>query len=217
MKGKKELTTNNNENNILQFLIKQNIDKINTIKVVEVIAVYDDSVDIKPCVNFLNGDLEAVEPNIVFNIPFFTYQCGSKAIKIKPVVSDWGLALINDTNISKIKNTKQRANPDNFRKFSLADSVYIGSFIKKTIPTEYIDITENGIDIATSGSININSTGTANITASSLNINNDVSITGNLSVSGTATASDCISGSISGKTHIHGNVASGTSTTGTPQ
>lgn len=217
MKGKKELTTNNNENNILQFLIKQNIDKINTIKVVEVIAVYDDSVDIKPCVNFLNGDLESVEPNIVFNIPYFTYQCGSKAIKIKPVIGDWGLALINDTNISKIKNTKQRANPDNLRKFSLADSVYIGSFIKKTAPTEYIDITENGIDIITTGTININSTGATNITASNMTINNDVSINGNLTITGTATASDCISGTISGKSHIHGNVASGTSTTGTPQ
>lgn len=217
MKGKKDLTTNNNENNVLQFLIKQNIEKINTIKVVEVVEVYADSVDIKPCVNFLNGDLESVEPNIVFNIPYFTYQCGSKAIKIEPVVGDWGLALINDTNINKIKNTKERANPDNLRKFSLADACYIGSFIKKQTATELIEIKENSIDIKTTGTININSTGATNITASNMTINNNVLINGNLTITGTATASDCISGTISGKTHIHGNVASGTSTTGIPQ
>lgn len=217
MKGRKELTTNNNQNNILSFLIKQNIEKINTLKIVEVVEVYDDSVDIKPCLNFLDGDLNPVEPNTVFNIPFFTYQCGTKAVKIQPEVADWGIALICDSNITKIKNTQKRGNPDNLRKFNLADSVYLGSFIKKQVPTEYIDITNNGITINSTSDINITSTNKVNISALECDINCNTVIQGNLVVSGTATASDCISGEISGKTHIHGGVVSGPSTTGEPQ
>lgn len=157
MKGNKELTTANNENNTLQFIIQQSLLKLNTVKVVEVVEVYDDTVDVKPCLNFLNGDLNMVEPNIVFSIPFFTYQCGIKAFKIKPVVGDWGCLLVCDKDISKIKKTKARANPDTLRRFNLGDGLYIGSFINKRPATEYIEITESTININSSSTVNINS------------------------------------------------------------
>jgi hypothetical protein len=47
--------------------------------------------------------------------------------------------------------------------------------------------------------------------------NTPVSITGNLSVTGTITSdTDCVSAGISGKTHVHSGVQSGSSNTGTP-
>ena len=69
---------------------------------------------------------------------------------------------------------------------------------------------------------NINKTLTAEIkesatvTCPNSTVNGNVSINGNLSVSGTSTAADHLSGGISGKSHKHGGVQSGSSATSTP-
>ena len=50
-----------------------------------------------------------------------------------------------------------------------------------------------------------------------IELKGDVIINGKLTVSGTSTAEDHLSGSISGKDHTHGGVQSGSSQTGTPE
>ena len=63
---------------------------------------------------------------------------------------------------------------------------------------------------ATSGSVSVDST-------DNIKLNQNTDISGDLDVSGDSTANDHISGTISGKTHTHGGVESGASSTTGPQ
>lgn len=165
MRGRKDLNTNNNENNAINFIISQNIAKINTNILVEVLKVYDDYVDVKPLINLLDGENNGVEHSTIHKIPFFTYQSGSNAVVITPEIGDYGLCAISKNDISKLKNSKQRSNPNTRRQFSISDGLYLGSFIKKSTPTNFVEIKDGQIDIQGTGDININcSNATVNAT-----------------------------------------------------
>ncbi len=167
----RKYTTDNNELNLLSFIIKNNISSlVRTAFLVEVINVDKDNnmVDVLPLIN--------LESNIIYNIPYFIYQCGSNAVYLTPEKGDYELCIVADRDISKLKNTKKRSNPNSHRVFDVRDSLYIGSFInnnKETLKNSIILSKDNGITISSdNSSITIDNNNNITITANSnVNIN----------------------------------------------
>lgn len=113
--------------------------------------------------------------------------------------------------------------------------------IANSITGDFILLKEDGIEIFTNGNSNVTVSGDSDITvsgfanvnvnlSSNITVNGDVNlvalktsikgnvnIDGNLNITGTSTASDHISGGISGNSHVHGGVTTGGSTTLVPQ
>jgi hypothetical protein len=66
--------------------------------------------------------------------------------------------------------------------------------------------------------VNINADGTVTIDATTVNVNANLEVTGDINATGTVTGdTDVVSGAISLKTHTHGGVQGGSSSTGVPE
>ncbi len=169
----KKYTTDNNEVNLLSFIIKNNISSlVRTAFLVEVINVDRDNntVDVLPLIN--------LESNIIYNIPYFIYQCGSNTVYLTPEKGDYGLCIVADRDISKLKNTKKRSNPNSYRMFDVRDSLYLGSFLKENNNNNNKEILKNSIILDKDIGITISSDNSS-IT---IDNNNNITITANSNV-----------------------------------
>lgn len=145
--------------NVINFLIKQALGRVHTVKMVKVMAVNNfgavspvGMLDAMAQVNQQDGGGVAQEHGTTFNLPYVRIQGGKNAIIIDPVVGDMGLALICDRDSSSVKTSKAQGNPGSFRRFDMADGVYLGGILNGT-PTQYLryvqndDGTPNGIEL----------------------------------------------------------------------
>lgn len=111
-------------------------------------------VGVQPMVHEVDGAGNPTPHGIINNIPAFRLQGGTSAIIIDPVVGDIGILACASSDISAVKNNKAPSNPGSFRTFDPADGMFIGGFLNAA-PTQYIQITEDGINIVFPGGINI--------------------------------------------------------------
>lgn len=148
----------------LQFqnVIKSMIGGIHTCIMVEVVSIENKdqvgsigSCSIRPMVKLIDGSNNAYERGIVQNVPYFRFQGGANAVICDPKVGDIGLALFNERDISMVKRNKTASPPNTKRQYDLNDAVYLGGFLNGT-PTQYIQFVENGINIKSTGDVNIN-------------------------------------------------------------
>lgn len=65
------------------------------------------------------------------------------------------MALFCERDISIVVRTKAKAAPNTKRQFNLSDALYLGSYLSDT-PSQYIHFKESGMDIKTTGDVNIN-------------------------------------------------------------
>lgn len=222
--------------NSLYFAIWQQLAQVNTLELAVVMAVNaDNSVDVKPLLNALNPDDEAVEPAVIYNIPYLRLQAGANAVKIIPQVGDMGLIGYCQRDISSVISSKGQANLQSNRKFSNSDAVYITSVASlATQPVRYLEINDSAITI--NGDVPLNVTATQATVNAPTTINGDTTINGNLSVNGDTEVDgkvaatkeittdtevkamiDVKAATISLLTHTHPGVTPGNGTTGTPQ
>lgn len=145
-----------------QKVIQSLIGKMHTISIVEVMAVHNvDSAtqvgycSIRPMTMLIDGSNNAYERGTVENVPYFRFQGGTNAIICDPKVGDIGLGLFCERDISMVKRNKTQSPPNTKRQYDLNDAVYLGGFLKGT-PTQYIQFLESGINIKTTGDVNIN-------------------------------------------------------------
>jgi hypothetical protein len=171
------------------FLIWSILKSISGAKLVEVISCTNSGgvspvgfVNVRPLVNQLDGYGNAVPHGQIFNLPFFRVQGGTNAVICDPAPGDIGLAIVEDRDISAVKNTKAQANPGSRRAFDLSDGLFIGGFLNGT-PTQYVQFSSSGITIVTPGDVNIQAAGNINATAQG---NASVSAQGTATISGTA-------------------------------
>lgn len=204
--------TTSSDYNSFTFGIWQLLAQVNTLELAVVIAVNEDnSLDVKPLLNALTPDNEAVEPAIIYSVPYLRLQAGANAIKIKPQVGDMGLIGYCQRDMSGVISNKGQANPQSNRKFSNSDAVYICSVANLAIqPVRYLEINDN--QMAINGDVPLNITATEATVNAPTTINGDVTVNGNITASGDVTA-----GSISLKNHPHGGVTPGDGLTGAPQ
>ena len=136
--------------NELQFVIRQRLADIQTALPVEIVAVKDGFVDVKPIVQQLSADGSVIDHGVIYNIPYFRLQGGVNGIIIDPAVGDIGLCVFCSRDISGVKNARKNAPPSSRRMHSFSDGVYIGGILNDA-PTRKIVFDDSGIDVIPSG------------------------------------------------------------------
>lgn len=132
--------------NVMNFLIRMVLNRINTCTLVSVQkAPYDQNgnplneqlgnvagygfVDVQPLVNLVDGAGNPTQHAIVYGVPFLRLQGGSGAFIADPAVGDIGICVFADHDISSVKANQAQANPGSFRRFSMPDGLYIGGVL----------------------------------------------------------------------------------------
>lgn len=182
----------------LEFIIQQITGRMATVTICKVVAVGDGSgsvgpvgmVDVQPMVQQMTGQGTALDHGIIHNVPFSRFQGGASAILIDPQVGDIGIALFASHDITKVKSTKDVALPGSRRRYDWGDALYIGGILNGT-PEQYIWFDS-------SGDVHIKP-------ASTVYVDGDVVVTGEVTASGIALS-----------THTHGGVQTGSGDTGGP-
>lgn len=146
-----------------QAVVSSLMGKNRTIMLAEVVSIEQGITDVsavgflsvRPMVFMIDGSNNNYERGVISKVPFFRLQCGSNAIVMNPQVGDIGLIACCDRDISMVKRTKKQAAPNSRRQFSINDALYIGGFLNGA-PQQYIHFLNNGINIKTTGNVNIN-------------------------------------------------------------
>ena len=198
------------EFNQLSFVVQQIMNKANHATLVQVVGVAAGNigpvgtVNVTPLVNMVDGQGNAIPHGIIYTLPYLRLQGGQNAIIIDPQVNDIGLCVFADQDISTVKATLAAAIPATHRRNDWADGLYIGGMLNGT-PTQYIEFSNTGINVVTpgdlvmsvSGNMTANVTGTATVTAPTVDINASsaanvttptMTVNGNLTVTGTVSA-----------------------------
>jgi len=122
--------------NATTFMIKQIVARINTATLVQVKSVTNSggvspvgSVDVLPLVNQVDGAGNPTEHVTVYGLPYVRIQGGTNAVIIDPKVGDIGVAVFASRDISTVKNAKKQSNPGSYRRFNMADGLYIGGVL----------------------------------------------------------------------------------------
>lgn len=185
----------------LSFVIQQALARVRTMIVVQVKSVTNDGgispagfVSVQPLVNMLDGAGISTPHGTIYNLPYTRIQGGTNAIIIDPQIGDIGWAAIADRDISAVKASKSVSNPGSFRRFDLADGVYIGGILNGT-PVQHIQFTSTGITVMSPTQIKIS--------APAILLDGAVTTTGK--VNGVNLA-----------THIHSGVVAGGADSGPP-
>ena len=137
--------------NVIRFIVSQMFGTISTVRLVKVTAVHPGAgnppamgtVDVQPLVNMIDGNSNATEHKVVNGIPVVRLAAGSNAFVIDPVVGDIGLLLVCDRDISAVKENKDLSNPSSFRKFNMADGIYLGGILGDA-PGRYFQFKSDG-------------------------------------------------------------------------
>jgi hypothetical protein len=116
------------------------------------------TVDVQPLINQQDLLGNQVPHGVVFGMPCFRLQSGLGAVILDPVAGDIGMAVICDRDISAVKATGKASPPGSYREQSWSDGCYFGSFLGGA-PTQYVQITQSGINIVSNGIISLSAGG----------------------------------------------------------
>ena len=198
---------------------------------------------ITPAINSIGTDGEPLQrANIT--LPVHVFGGGGIVISTPLKAGDTGWIIACDRDITLFKQSLKVSNPNTYRTHKFAFGFFLpdkvkgftvqsgdeNSFLIQTLDgSTRIALSDGLVKIKTGGDIDAECT---NLTIKSTKckitseveiegdtkITGDVSVTGDIDATGTITGTtDVIAGAISGKTHVHGGVSSGPSTTGQPQ
>ena len=145
------------------YIINNLIANIHTMMPVKILSVTvpPDSLapigrcEVLPLVQQIDGSNNVYPMGKIINVPYLRVQGGANAIVIDPQVGDVGLCGFCERDISIVKRTGELSAPDTRRKFDINSAVYMFTMMSGT-PTQYIHFKSSGIDIKTTGDLNIN-------------------------------------------------------------
>ena len=215
LQGAASPSASSGEFNALHFFVTRLLGRINTATLVRVISCTNDgglspvgTVDVQPIVHQVAATGQLVPQPQVYELPYFRIQGGASAIIIDPTPGDIGIAIFADHDITTMKNTGQAAAPGSFRRFDMADGMYMGGFVNG-MPNQYVQFLPDG------GGINMVSPTKFTAEAPQIYLIGQVNQSG-----GTLTAAEDVlvgPSSLSVVNHDHGGVQTGTGTTGVMQ
>lgn len=151
--GYGQLTPNDtaSEMSVISFICKQMMAQMETMRLVQVKAVHGNgetdtagTVDVLPLVNQIDGRGNSTAHGTVYGIPWWRLQGGKNAVICDPVVGDIGYVSVSSRDISSVKATRKQSNPGSYRRFDLADGVYVGGVLN-VAPDQYVVFTETGV------------------------------------------------------------------------
>ena len=208
--GQIEPSSNWGQFNNLSFIIGQLLGRMQTCTLVQVTAVSDTdelspvgTVTILPLVNQVGASGNAVPLAPIANVPYFRLQGGSSAIVMLPKVGDIGIAVFASRDISTVKNAKVQSNPGSNRQYSFADAIYIGGILNST-PDQYLQFLANSINTVSSGTVSTEAED-IQLTSTTLEIDAQTTIAGDIDVTGATTLNGALS--VSGVSTLNGNVS----------
>ena len=145
------------------YIINNLIANIHTMMPVKILSVTipPDSLapigrcEVLPLVQQIDGSNNVYPMGKIINVPYLRVQGGKNAIVIDPQVGDVGLCGFCERDISIVKRTGELSAPDTRRKYDINSAVYMFTMMSGT-PTQYIHFKTSGIDIKTTGDLNIN-------------------------------------------------------------
>lgn len=168
--------------NALTFLIRQILSQVSTATLVVVKACTNSGglspvglVDVHPLVNQLAGNGSPTPHGTIYQVPYMRLQGGTNAVILDPQVGDIGICLFADHDISSVVVNKAQANPGSFRRFDMADGLYIGGVLNG-VPAQYVQFSASGVAIVSPTQITM--------TAPVVDINGTTNINGAVNQSG---------------------------------
>ena len=146
-----------------KFIIQQLISNVHTMIPVEVVSVSVPTgtlapigrCSVRPLVQQVDGNNNVYGRGEIINVPYLRVQGGKNAVVLDPVVGDVGLCGFCERDISMVKRTGAEAAPNTRRQYSLNDAVYMFTMMSGT-PEQFVHFKDSGIDIKSTGDININ-------------------------------------------------------------
>jgi hypothetical protein len=144
-----------NETTTVAFICRQIVSRLNTMKLVKVVAVYPGqgsppatgTVDVQPLVSQIDGSGYATPHGKVSGLPYWAPQFGKWGIVAQPAVGDVGYVVCGDRDGSNVvRNAGSVAgpyNPGSRRQYDLADGVYMGGCLNAA-PTQYLWLNPDG-------------------------------------------------------------------------
>ena len=159
--------------NLLSKIFDKMLGEASFIELVQVTAVDGLTCTVKPLLAKRDAVGNKVATIEVSGIPFMRLQMGVSAVLMNPKVGDKGLLLCCDRDISNILATGQESMVATGFTHVKKDGIYLGGVgLLGATPTEYIEFTGTGINMVSTGTININ--GVQITSAGSLIFNNGV-------------------------------------------
>lgn len=200
--------------NVTAFIIRQMMAKMVTTKLVRVQAVNSNgevaaapTVDVLPLVNQVDGNNNATPHGTVHGLPVFRLQGGPCAFILDPQVGDVGYVVAADRDISNAKaNPGKQVTPGSFRKFDLADGIYVGGVLNAA-PTCYVLFKADGHFKIVDVSGNVLET-----SASGFAITGNLAVTGNITATGEVVRNQGAPSQVSLGTHLHTSGGAGSPT-----
>ncbi len=201
-------TDTSSDHNVIAFIVRQMIAKLETTKLVKVVAVHGGgsgavppTVDVLPLVSQIDGFNNAVPHGTVYGLPVMRLQGGRCAIVVDPVVGDVGYVAVADRDISNAKaDPGEQVTPGSNRKFDLADGIYVGGILNGA-PDTFILLRQDGSFAMLDAHGNVLETSASGF-----------AITGNLTVSGDITSGFGTPAAVRLRTHVHTSAAAGSPT-----
>lgn len=149
--GQQEPNDSSDQFAAIAFLVRQMIARLDTMKIVQVKAVHGGAgaieaagtVDVLPLVNQVDGSGNATPHGTVYGVPWWRLQGGSSAVVCDPEVGDIGFVSVADRDVSAVKATRKQSNPGSFRRYNVADGVYVGGCLN-VAPDQYLVFTAAG-------------------------------------------------------------------------
>ena len=146
-----------------KYIIESLISNIHTMIPVKILSVSvpadtlapNGRCEVQPLVQQIDGSNNTYDLGKIINVPYLRVQGGSNAIVIDPQVGDVGLCGFCERDISIVKRTGDLSAPDTRRKYDINSAVYMFTMMSGA-PTQYIHFKSSGIDIKTTGDLNIN-------------------------------------------------------------
>lgn len=135
---------------------KNNAMNINCLMMCEVVAVNENSYNVKALSLYLSTNNTAIDVPTSFNVPFCTEQAGNFGFILPPYsVGDYVLVGYMDRQVNNALRQEKAQPPTAIRNHDIADAIIIKGY-SKSAPTTFIKINEdNSIEItATNVSVN---------------------------------------------------------------
>lgn len=139
--------------NAVEFVVRNMLARVSTATIVQVVSSTNAGevappgfVDITPLVNLIDGNGKAIKHGTIYRCPVARMQGGSNAVILDPVAGDIGIAVFADRDITSVISNEARSNPGSFRRFSMADALYLGGVLGAA-PTQYVRLSDDGIEL----------------------------------------------------------------------
>lgn len=188
---------------VMTFIIRRMMAKLDTMKLVQVVAVHGGgetapppTVDVQLLIKQIDGSGNATPHGVVYGIPVWRAQGGDNAIVLDPKKGDIGYVDCSDRDISSLKAAAANGNagqvtPGSNRRYNIADGVYVGGTLNKK-PVQYVLFTDDTIKVVdkTGNVVLMSSTGIELTPKSGLpvKVNGNLIVTENFQLGGTIQA-----------------------------